>query len=73
LRGKCTCASFVNNNNNNNNDEIGSSDSLYRSDDFGQQQHHGSTNDLNLSNIQPFNNNPSLPNTQRFRSDFIKK
>lgn len=44
------------------------SDSLHRSDDFGQQQQ-GSNNNLNAASLQPFNNNPSLPSTQRYVID----
>ena len=66
--GKCTCRSFVHDDENG---EIESSDSLNRSVDFGQ-QNYGSTNDLNSSSIQPFNNNPSLPNTQRFDQSVIR-
>ncbi len=55
------------------NNGMESSDSLHQSDDFGQQQQ-GSMNNLNSSSIQPFNNNPSFPNTQRYDDMiFVKK
>jgi len=67
-RGKCTCASFVNDDHNGvENDGMGSSDSLHRSGDFGQQYHeiNGSNDDLVPPSVKPFNNNPPLPSTQR--------
>ncbi len=56
--------------NGNDNDEMGSSDTLQRSNDFGQ-QHYGSINNLNSSSIEPYNNNSSFPNTQRFDQTLI--
>ena len=50
---------------------MGSSDSLHHSGDFGQGQpyqqydNHGSTDDLVAASVRPFNNNPTLPSTQR--------
>ncbi len=51
---------------------MGSSDSLHRSVDFGQQYNGNNESNDNFvsSSIQPFNNNPSLPNTQRY-DDFL--
>jgi hypothetical protein len=70
-RGKCTCGSFVNNENNGTeNDGMGSSDSLYRSGDFGQ-QYYENKDDLVSPSVKPFNNNPPLPNTQRYDEFYI--
>ncbi|CAF2590088.1 unnamed protein product [Rotaria sp. Silwood2] len=67
-RGKCTCASFVNDDANGvGNDGMGSSESLHRSGDFGQQNYENNekTDDLVSASVKPYNNNPPLPATQR--------
>ncbi len=49
---------------------IGSSESLHRSGHFGKQYSENNDN-LVSSSIQPFNNNPSLPSTQRYNDIFL--
>ena len=50
---------------------MGSTNSLYRSGDFGQ-QYSDKHDNLNSSSIQPYNNNPSLPTTKRYeKPDFF--
>ena len=55
------------------NDMMGSSDSLHQSTDFGQSQNNQSQDDLVSASVRPFNNNPSLPTTQRLESLFFSK
>ncbi|CAF1353623.1 unnamed protein product [Rotaria sp. Silwood1] len=67
-RGKCTCSSFVNDDANGvGNDSMGSSDSLNRSGDFGQQNYENNekTDEFVSASVKPYNNNPPLPDTQR--------
>ena len=49
---------------------MGSSDSLHQSADFGQGQ--SNHDEMVSASVRPFNNNPSLPSTQRYGEDLMK-
>lgn len=64
-RHKSSWADLVNEEDGVGQDPTGSSDSLNQSADFGQIQSNGHPDEMNSASVRPFNNNPSLPSTQR--------